>query len=200
MIRPMARRAVEAPADTPGRGSADPLIGDLRRAGVLPLLVLHYAAREPSYGNQLMDRIAELTDGALVVNPNTMYPLLHALEARGLLEGALGASRAALAPLLRHHPGGRGRARAARGGARPAARPDRPLDRHPAQRGARLMGRAAATVLVPGRVSDAEALWYDPVRWAAWVDGFGHVVELAESWPATGARLVWDAPPGGRGA
>jgi len=87
MIRPMARRAVEAPADTPGRGSADPLIGDLRRAGVLPLLVLHYAAREPSYGNQLMDRIAELTDGALVVNPNTMYPLLHALEARGLLEG-----------------------------------------------------------------------------------------------------------------
>jgi len=61
------------------------------------------------------------------------------------------------------------------------------------------MGRAAATVLVPGRVSDAEALWYDPVRWAAWVDGFGHVVEVAESWPATGARLVWDAPPGGRG-
>jgi DNA-binding PadR family transcriptional regulator len=83
----MARPPVEVPAAAPGRGSADPLIGDLRRAGLLPLLVLHYAAREPSYGNQLMDRIAELTDGALVVNPNTMYPLLHQLEAHGLLEG-----------------------------------------------------------------------------------------------------------------
>jgi len=61
------------------------------------------------------------------------------------------------------------------------------------------MGRAAATVRVPGRVSDAEALWYDPVRWAAWVDGFGHVVELGDTWPAAGSRLVWDAPPGGRG-
>src|SRR3954447_2505461 len=84
---PMARPPVEVPATTSGRGSADPLIGDLRRAGLLPLLVLHYAAREPSYGNQLMDRIAELTAGALIVNPNTMYPLLHQLEEHGLLAG-----------------------------------------------------------------------------------------------------------------
>jgi PadR family transcriptional regulator, regulatory protein PadR len=66
---------------------ADPLIGDLRRAGLLPLLVLHYVSSEPSYGNQLIDRIAELTDGALAVNPNTMYPLLRSLEAEGLLSG-----------------------------------------------------------------------------------------------------------------
>jgi DNA-binding PadR family transcriptional regulator len=65
----------------------DPLVGDLRRAGLLPLLVLHYTAREPSYGNQLIDRIEELTEGALVVNPNTMYPLLRSLEERGLLAG-----------------------------------------------------------------------------------------------------------------
>jgi DNA-binding PadR family transcriptional regulator len=74
-------------AEPPGPGRTDPLVGDLRRAGLLPLLVLHYVAREPSYGNQLMDRIAELTHGALVVNPNTMYPLLRALEAQGLVEG-----------------------------------------------------------------------------------------------------------------
>ena len=129
MIRPWPAGAVEAPADTPGRGSADPLIGDLRRAGLLPLLVLHYTAREPSYGNQLMDRIAELTGGALVVNPNTMYPLLRSLEAQGLRGGALGAPRAPLAPLLRITRRGAGRARAARRGARPAAGPDRPLDR-----------------------------------------------------------------------
>ena len=68
-------------------GSQDPLIGDLRKGGLLPLLVLHFAAREPAYGNQLMERIAELTGGALSVNPNTMYPLLRGLEAGGFLEG-----------------------------------------------------------------------------------------------------------------
>jgi len=67
--------------------SGDPLIGDLRRAGLLPLLVLHYIATEPCYGNQLIERIAELTQGALVVNPNTMYPLLRSLEAQGLAAG-----------------------------------------------------------------------------------------------------------------
>ena len=72
---------------TQGRAAPDPLIGDLRRAGLLPLLVLHFVRESPTYGNQLMDRIAELTGGALVVNPNTMYPLLRALEARGLVRG-----------------------------------------------------------------------------------------------------------------
>ena len=41
-----------------GAGSQDPLIGDLRRGGLLPLLVLHFAGREPSYGNQLIERIS----------------------------------------------------------------------------------------------------------------------------------------------
>ena len=67
--------------------AGDPLIGDLRRAGLLPLLVLHYIATEPCYGNQLIERIAELTHEALVVNPNTMYPLLRSLEAQGLVTG-----------------------------------------------------------------------------------------------------------------
>ena len=70
-----------------GAGSTDPLIGDLRRAGLLPLLVLHYVRREASYGNQLIERIQELTGGALTVNPNTMYPLLRSLEERGLVAG-----------------------------------------------------------------------------------------------------------------
>ncbi len=67
--------------------AGDPLIGDLRRAGLLPLLVLHYIAAEPCYGNQLIERIATLTQGALAVNPNTMYPLLRSLEAQGLAAG-----------------------------------------------------------------------------------------------------------------
>jgi PadR family transcriptional regulator PadR len=77
---------LEAEGGAPIAG--DPLIGDLRRAGLLPLLVLHYISAEPSYGNQLIERIAELTHGALAVNPNTMYPLLRSLEAQGLAAGA----------------------------------------------------------------------------------------------------------------
>ena len=71
-----------------GPGAQDPLVGDLRKAGLLPLLVLHFAARGPCYGNMLMERIGELTQGALAVNPNTMYPLLRTLEAKGLITGA----------------------------------------------------------------------------------------------------------------
>ena len=51
-----------------GPGTADPLLGDMRRAGLLPLMVLHYVAREPCYGNQLIDRIAWLTAGTVAVN------------------------------------------------------------------------------------------------------------------------------------
>lgn len=60
------------------------------------------------------------------------------------------------------------------------------------------MSRATASIEVPGLASEAEALWYDPVRWAAWIDGFGHVVELSDGWPAEGT-LKWDSTPGGRG-
>lgn len=74
-------------AAAPGRGQ-DPFSGELRRRGVLPLLVLHLIAAEPSYGNQLMERIAAMTEGVLTVNPNTMYPLLRRLESRGLIEGS----------------------------------------------------------------------------------------------------------------
>jgi DNA-binding PadR family transcriptional regulator len=68
-------------------GTTDPLIGDLRRAGLLPLLVLHFASQGPAWGNMLIERIAELTHGTVAVNPNTIYPLLHALEAQGLVAG-----------------------------------------------------------------------------------------------------------------
>jgi hypothetical protein len=61
------------------------------------------------------------------------------------------------------------------------------------------MGRASASISVPGRTVDAETLWYDPHRWASWVDGFGHVVKIEGDWPQVGARLIWDSPPGGRG-
>jgi DNA-binding PadR family transcriptional regulator len=83
-----AQAAAREPVRSPRRqGPADPFTGELRRREVLPLLVLHLIAAGPSYGNQLMDRISELTAGVLSVNPNTMYPLLRRLETGGLIEG-----------------------------------------------------------------------------------------------------------------
>jgi DNA-binding PadR family transcriptional regulator len=70
-----------------GAGSADPLAGELRRAGVLPLLVLHFLGDGPSYGGALMERVETLSRGLIGVNPNTMYPLLRRLEADGLVAG-----------------------------------------------------------------------------------------------------------------
>jgi len=59
--------------------------------------------------------------------------------------------------------------------------------------------RATATVALPGRISDAEALWYDLARWPAFVDGFGHVTKRTGDWPAAGAVVMWASTPGGRG-
>jgi hypothetical protein len=61
------------------------------------------------------------------------------------------------------------------------------------------MRKVAASITVPGRVVDAEELWYDPHRWAAWIDGFGHVAKLEGEWPQAGATLLWDSRPHGRG-
>jgi hypothetical protein len=61
------------------------------------------------------------------------------------------------------------------------------------------MRRASASTIVPGRLAEAETLWYDPHRWPSWVDGFGHVVKLEGDWPGVGARLLWQSPPKGRG-
>ena len=61
------------------------------------------------------------------------------------------------------------------------------------------MPTVRATTTVPGRVVEAEELWYDPHRWAAWIDGFGHVAKLEGEWPQVGARLLWDSRPKGRG-
>jgi PadR family transcriptional regulator len=78
---------LEATAPAPPKRPQDPFTGELRRREVLPLLVLHLIAQGPSYGNQLMERIAGMTAGVLSVNPNTMYPLLRQLESRGLIAG-----------------------------------------------------------------------------------------------------------------
>ena len=81
--------APDAAEPRSGRGrkrAADPLVGEIRHQ-LLPLLVLHFIAAGPSYGNQLIERVAELTAGVISINPNTMYPLLRELESKGMIEG-----------------------------------------------------------------------------------------------------------------
>jgi PadR family transcriptional regulator, regulatory protein PadR len=68
-----------------GRPS-DAFGADIRRRDLFSLLVLHLLGREPTYGNRLIESIEEITHGAISVNPNTMYPMLKEMEARGLLE------------------------------------------------------------------------------------------------------------------
>jgi uncharacterized membrane protein len=58
--------------------------------------------------------------------------------------------------------------------------------------------KARAQITVAGRISEAEALWYDTRRWPTFVDGFHHVARADPGWPAEGT-LMWDSTPGGRG-
>jgi DNA-binding PadR family transcriptional regulator len=84
------RAGTEDRAPRPGRRagrSMDVFGGAIRRRDVFPLLVLHLVAREATYGNHLIEEIEQITEGAISVNPNTIYPLLRELESRGLIEG-----------------------------------------------------------------------------------------------------------------
>lgn len=71
----------------PGGRPSDVFGGEMRRRDLFPMLVLHLIRREPSYGNQLIESIEDMTQGLLSVNPNTMYPLLRSMEEKGLIVG-----------------------------------------------------------------------------------------------------------------
>jgi uncharacterized membrane protein len=62
-----------------------------------------------------------------------------------------------------------------------------------------MASRARETIVVELPPERAEALWLDTARWPTFVEGFKHVVEPAPEWPESGAKLVWQSIPGGRG-
>jgi PadR family transcriptional regulator PadR len=97
-----AKRAAEAQEFAPAGRPSDVFGADLplktaeapaggpRRRDMFTLLILHLISKSEtgaSYGNQLIERIEGITDGAVSLNPNTMYPLLRDLESGGLIEG-----------------------------------------------------------------------------------------------------------------
>jgi PadR family transcriptional regulator PadR len=51
-------------------------------AGLIRLHVLHHASREPIYG---LEMIQELSRHGYRLGPGTLFPLLHGMEAQGLL-------------------------------------------------------------------------------------------------------------------
>jgi PadR family transcriptional regulator PadR len=51
-------------------------------AGLIRLHVLHHAAEEPIYGQEMID---ELARHGYELSPGTIYPILHALEKKGYL-------------------------------------------------------------------------------------------------------------------
>ena len=54
---------------------------------------------------------------------------------------------------------------------------------------------------VPSELPPDEAfrLWTDLTRWPTFIDGFGHVDRVDDTWPNEGAKLVWNSVPTGRG-
>ena len=61
------------------------------------------------------------------------------------------------------------------------------------------MRTARARAAVPISPPEALALWADVERWPSFVEGFARRLELSPEWPATGARVVWESTPEGRG-
>ncbi len=53
--------------------------------GVPELLILSLLARRPMYGYELVQAIRRSTDGQLEFGEGCVYPILHRLEANGLL-------------------------------------------------------------------------------------------------------------------
>lgn len=55
-------------------------------AASLKPFVLSIFAEGPSYGYEIIQRVMDLTDGRLQWTTGSLYPLLHSLENKGLLE------------------------------------------------------------------------------------------------------------------
>lgn len=60
--------------------------------GTLDLLILKTVALEPEHGWAIARRIQQLSSDVLQVRQGSLYPALHRLERRGLIEASWGVS------------------------------------------------------------------------------------------------------------
>lgn len=72
-----------------GMDTFNPFVASLlsKGGGLLPLYVLHLVAQQPRYGNEIMEILAERTNGQWVSNPGAIYPLLTLIEREGFIAG-----------------------------------------------------------------------------------------------------------------
>lgn len=61
------------------------------------------------------------------------------------------------------------------------------------------MRRASARTALPLTPAEALGLWSNVERWPSFVEGFARQLEIADSWPDPGSRVVWESTPEGRG-
>jgi Polyketide cyclase / dehydrase and lipid transport len=59
--------------------------------------------------------------------------------------------------------------------------------------------RASARTALPLPPAEALSLWSDVERWPSFVEGFARRLELTDTWPEPGGRIVWESTPDGRG-
>lgn len=60
--------------------------------GSLDLLILKSLSWEPRHGYSISEWIERVTDGGLLMEEGTLYPALHRLRGRGLVESEWGVS------------------------------------------------------------------------------------------------------------
>ena len=63
--------------------------------GTLDLLVLHTLSRGPKHGYAIGKWLAERTAGVVALEESALYPALHRLERKGLIEGVWGQTETA---------------------------------------------------------------------------------------------------------
>jgi PadR family transcriptional regulator PadR len=58
--------------------------------GTLDLLILRTLELQPLHGVGIADRIAQVSRGVFVIGPGSLFPALHRLAERGLIQGQWG--------------------------------------------------------------------------------------------------------------
>ncbi len=61
------------------------------------------------------------------------------------------------------------------------------------------MSKVAEELRIPASLAETWELYFDPSRWADWVDEFRAVDSLGGGYPEVGGTLVWHSGPAGRG-
>jgi DNA-binding PadR family transcriptional regulator len=73
-------------------------------SNLIHLYVLHHACRQPTFGLQIIEEVARL---GYKLSPGTMYPLLDALEKKGLLRSREERTGRTVRRIYRATPAGR---------------------------------------------------------------------------------------------